>query len=105
MVELTKAQQYATVVIEQLGELGKLRAMISAHSFMTNGDNELQFSFKGSRKAKKAIITLDASDTYTMRLGKLNRKLDWVEAYNESGLYWDMLKPEFEKATGLYLSL
>lgn len=103
-------QEITSIIIRQLGGMGKLRAMVNARNFMIDNNPEegiasLHFQFSGSRKAKKCIITLLADDTYRMTLGKVNRNLEWKEHYNESGLYWDMLIPEFERETELYLSL
>ena len=92
-------------IVKQLGGFGRLRAMVGAHGFVADDDNKaLHFQFKGSRKSKKCIITLDPNDTYTMELGRVF-KGQWKSTYKESGLYWDMLKPVFEQETGLYLSL
>ncbi len=97
--------EVAQTIIDQMGGLGKLRAMVGATNFLAS-DNSVSFQFKGCRKAKKCIVTLLPSDTYQMQLGKLDPKtFDWVELYNEKGLYNDMLKPVFESQTGLYLSL
>lgn len=107
MTTLTKEQrqEVAQIIIQQLGGIGKLSAMVGAHSFMIE-DCGLSFQFKGFRKAKKVIIDLLPTDLYRMRIGKTNMKnLEWNEVYNQDGLYWDMLKPEFERVTGLYLSL
>ncbi len=97
--------EVAQTIIDQMGGLGKLQAMVGATNFLA-GDNSVSFQFKGCRKAKKCKVTLLPTDLYKMEIGKMNpRTFDWVELYNESGLYFDMLKPEFERATGLYLSL
>jgi len=105
MATVTRNQEIAAIIIEQLGGIGKLSAMVGANGFLAI-DNGLQFTFKGWRKANKCIITLDGSDLYTMTMGRLNKKTyDFKEAYNQEGLYWSMLKPEFERTTGLYLSL
>ncbi len=97
--------QIAQTIIDQLGGLGKISAMVGANNFLIE-EAGISFQFKGCRKAKKCIIDLLPSDLYRMRLGKLNRKtLDFDILHEEEGLYWDMLKPEFERATGLDLSL
>lgn len=99
------SQEIANIIIQQMGGYGKLKAMIGASNYLV-ADNGISFQFKGCRKAKKCIVRLLPDDTYEMRIGKMNMKtFDWEELYNQSGLYWDILKPEFERVTGLYLSL
>jgi hypothetical protein len=97
--------QLAQTIINQMGGTGRLSAMIGANNFVTT-ENGVQFSFKGSRKANRCTVTLDASDTYTMKLYKVNaRTFDFSMTAEHEDLYWDMLKPVFERETGLYLSL
>jgi hypothetical protein len=94
----------AKTIIDQMGGTGRLKAMINARDYFYSATH-VQFTFSGNRRANKCIITLDWTDTYTMEIGKMTRKCEWKSIYHQSGLYWDMLKPVFEKATGLYLSL
>ena len=95
----------ANIIIEQMGGAGKLTAMIGA-TYFAGDDTSVQFSFKGCRKANKCRVTLLPNDLYKMELLKVNKRTyDLEYLYQEEGLYWDMLKPEFEKETGLYLSL
>ncbi len=101
MSELT----VANIILQQMGGAGKLKAMVGAKYF-AGTDTSLQFSFKGCRKANKCRVTLLPNDLYRMELLKVNnRTYDIKYLYNEEELYWDMLKPEFEQATGLDLSL
>lgn len=95
----------ANTIIEQMGGAGKLMAMIGAKYFVGD-ETSVQFSFKGCRKANKCRVTLLPNDLYRMEILKVNKRTyDLEYLYKEEGLYWDMLKPEFEKETGLYLSL
>lgn len=102
---MTEDQQIAQTIIQQMGGMGRLVAMIGARDFVAI-DQGLQFGFKGCRKANKCQITLTHDDTYTLALFKFNnRTWDCPEVFRIDGAYWDMLKPVFEQETGLYLSL
>ncbi|MDB4431376.1 hypothetical protein N9137_03230 [Pseudomonadales bacterium] len=96
----------ATTIIQQMGGLGKLQAMIAAR--FAEKDNGVYFVFRGSRKVNYCEITIDGTDLYTMTISKRGTRkgvfYDKV-VYNQSGLFSDILKPEFERVTGLYLSL
>ena len=96
--------------IQQLGGFGKLKAMVGAHTFIKHeAEKALSFKFKGSRKCNYIKITLDASDTYNVEIGRVtNGKVKGFtyKVIDESaGIYCDQLKPLFESITGLYLSL
>lgn len=101
-------QETAETILSQLGGAGKLKAMIAAHDMFYDKDGSLSFKFKGSRKLNYCKVTLNGMDLYNMELGRIAKK-DGIPAYNKKesidDLYWDQLKPVFEKETGLYLSL
>ena len=96
----------ASIILEQLGGAGRLKAMIGAANFVDHGDG-LSFKFKGSRKANYVKVTLRADDTYLLELKTIapppafipSREIDF------EGVYWDMLQDLIERETGLYLSL
>lgn len=95
----------AETIIKQMGGTRILSAMIGARNF-AGDETSIQFSFKGSRKVNKCRIILDASDTYTLELWKINKRtFEMTKVYELDGLYHDMLTPVFEQETGLYLSL
>ena len=95
----------ANTIVQQMGGAGKLRAMIGAHTYV-GSDTGLQFQFKGCRTANKVQITLGGLDLYKMEIFQLRSGgTEAREVYSEDMLYFDMLIPEFEKATGLCLSL
>ena len=84
--------------------INRLSVMIGAKDFGKD-ENSVSFKFKlsGFNYCK---LTLEANDTYTLTL----RKYIWskFKITNEKvieGLYFDMLKNEFEQNTKLYLSL
>lgn len=101
-------EQQASDTITALGGMGKLRAMIGADTFIrgyeADGTPSLSFKFKGCKTANYARIALDPSDTYTLRLFKI-RGYEAKPVYEASNLYAENLRPAFERATGLYLSL
>lgn len=98
-------QQIAETIIQQMGlTQGKIRAMVSGQCLAIQ--NGLQVNFKGSRKANKLQIILMADDTYTVRFFKYNRRtFDCPMVEEWEGMYWDMLKENIERFTGLYWSL
>ncbi len=100
--------QITNTIINQMGGLGRLAAMVGASNFssLTGLDLGVSFHFKGSRKANICQVTLLPSDTYKFELFKFNRRtLDCPVVYELEGVYDDMLKPIFEEQTGLCLSL
>lgn len=90
-------------IVQQLGGSGKLKVMIGAYNFLTNGD-DLSFKFKGSRVANYVKIKLNSLDLYDVEFGKI-RGHNYKIVREVEGLYWDQLKPIFENTTKLYLSL
>lgn len=97
----------AETLIQQLGGMGKLRAMVGASDFVRtsrNGYPALTFRFKGSRSLNVVTITLDPSDTYSLAFGRIV-KYDVKPGPTFSDVYAEQLRPTFERATGLYLSL
>jgi len=99
-----QGKDIATIIIQQLGGYGKLKAMINARN-MAYDDNSLSFRFSGYRKAVFCRITLTSLDLYHMRLFKVDKYGTIKTAFELGGMYNDMLIPVFESATGLRLSL
>ncbi len=91
--------------LEQLGGAGRLCAMIGAHTF-TQSDKTLTFKFKARAKngANCIQVTLDPSDTYTVKFYSL-RGLSMKVKGEFSDVYNDCLRRVIESETGLYLSL
>lgn len=94
--------QVAQQIISQLGGINRLAAMIAINR-IAYSDNSVKFMFKGSRKANLVQITLDASDTYTMKFYRIRGEIKPVNELN--GLFNNQLKSVFENETGLRLSL
>lgn len=98
--------EIAHTIIQQMGGAGRLNAMVGANNFLTI-DQGVQFSFKGSKTANKVVIKLTEMDLYDITFYKINmRNIDksLIPVDLTEGAYEDMLKPIFEKTTGLYLS-
>lgn len=102
---LTKEErvQVADTIIKQMGGYGKLSAMVGAKHFTVN-ESGVGFRFSLCRKANHLKVILNGDDTYTMQFYKMG-KYDFKMVNEVDGVYWEMLKPIFEKYTGLYLSL
>ena len=106
----SEQKQFASTVIKQMGN--HLQSMISAYNMTCGvsqkGDLQFQFRFRGSKTYNYCQVTLNGNDLYTMKIGQIRKKKGLptlVGRYEQDGLYWDMLKPIFEKTTGLYLTL
>jgi len=105
-MDTTMDTTIATEIIRQMGGFGGLRAMIGAYDILA-GDKHVMFRFKASRRANKCRVTLNTGDDlYRMEIFRLtNHGLDCKVVYDEDGLFYDQLQPEFERVTGCYLSL
>lgn len=110
-MKYTKAErlQIANTIVAQMGGAGWLKRMVNARNYLFL-EAGVQFTFSGCSKMNRCIVELLGDDTYRMRLMRVAKKRGSYEIgvntiYDESGLYFDMLKPEFERVTGLYLSL
>jgi hypothetical protein len=93
----------AETILEQLGGTSALLAMVGANGFVGD-EHGVQFAFRGSRKANKVRIILTEDDLYTVEFWRI-RGLDYVQVYEQDGLYADTLRSIFERETGLRLSL
>lgn len=96
-------KEEASIVIEQLGGAGKLKAMLGVKQFIT-GDHGVSFNFKGSRDHNSCSIKLTGSDLYCMKISKysVGNEKNVVE---HNDIFASMLKPVFENTTNLLLSL
>ena len=107
----SEQKQFASTVIKQMGN--HLQSMISAYNMTCGvsqkGNLQFQFKFRGSRSYNYCQVTLNDNDLYTLKIGQIRRyrkgQHPLVVRYEQDGLYSDMLKPIFEKQTGLYLTL
>ena len=96
------SQQIARTIFEQMGGLGRLKAFVGGHTFVSDGDSA-SFKFKGSKVANYMKVTLTPLDTYNVELGKI-----WGQKYTVKkeldNVYFDQLVSIFEDTTKLYLS-
>ena len=95
----------ANTIISQMGGSGRLSAMIGAHSFVGD-ENSVSFRFKArARNGANALhVTLDPSDTYTVKFFSIRgTKTKVVKELDD--VYAEDLKRIFEDETGLRLSL
>jgi len=92
----------ASTILEQLGGMGRLKAMIGAYNFIDIG-NGVSFRMKNPR-ANYVKIKLNSLDLYDLEVGRIRG-----DAYKiiseQKNVYAEDLKPLIEKASGLYLSL
>jgi len=101
-------QEQMNILLKQMGGYGRVRAMTGAYNFSVgkdkDGDPQLGFFFKNRRGPNGVQIALKADDTYTMRFfRRRGYDVHWKDEF--TGVYASQLKPLFEQATGLYLSL
>lgn len=105
----------ADIILQQLGG-NRFLVMTGAKNLISDG-NILRMSLpKNMSGANKLEITLDDTDTYTMRFykytaGRLNKKTwSWTEdkvkeIYTIDDVYCDMLQSIFTEVTGMYTRL
>ncbi len=122
------AKEVAMTILDQMGGVGRLKAMTGAKNFMyfdEKGVKGVSFDFPNrGNKPNHIKITLDeASDTYNIEFGK-KRAISWkrMARMHEEGketsmsdfykvtsthtdIYNDALQDVFEHYTGLYLRL
>ena len=101
-----QTKQIAQTILQQLGGMGRLMAMIGAYHFTVLEEKGLSFKFKGSCKFNYCKILLTPMDTYTVTFQKWNWKacsLQHETTFDD--FYCDNLIPIFEETTGLFLSL
>ncbi len=98
-----------TVASTILAQLGGTRFLVmTGAKNLIAGANQLTFRLPGAGFCKNGIncvrVTLNGTDTYTMEFLKIRgMKVTTVETVE--GLYDDMLRPVFTRATGLVTNL
>src|SRR5476649_1983159 len=106
---MTENQQIAATIISQMGGMSRLVVMTGAKDFVAI-DRGVQFKIgKNEAGVNKVIIKLNG-DLYDVEFGtsSMSRKTfehKWTVRDRTEGAYADMLKPLFERATGMYLSM
>jgi hypothetical protein len=97
-------QANGKVILQQFGG-GRAMAMIGGKDILVDGKT-LQFGFKAKAKngANKVLITLEASDTYTVEFWSVRgMKSRLIKSFDD--VYAESLAELFEGETGLYLRL
>ncbi len=91
------------IILQQLGG-NKFKVMTGSKDFYYDL-NSLQMTLTRNKiGAKRLVITLTGSDTYTMEFWKINKKGMFLLKKLEN-VYCDMLQSIFTEQTGLYTSL
>lgn len=101
----TETSNVAQTILEQLGGR-KFLVMTGAKNLM-GGNNSLQFRLPSNFATdgiNSVVITLDPSDTYTVRFGKI-RGVSYKIIHELQDVYCDMLRDIFESYTSLRTSL
>lgn len=104
-------QQTAKTILDQMGGQNRIAAMTGARNFVMIGgtggkDPGVSFKFPNRLRSKPnhVKITLNGRDLYDIELGRAgSRDYKVKEILND--VFFEDLKPIFERATGLYLSL
>lgn len=98
----------AEIILAQLGGPARLSAMIGARNFVGEASSlTFKFSAPAKNKANCVVITLDESDTYTVRFCRVGRAplFEVAEKGETSMVHAPSLRAVIESATGLRLSL
>jgi hypothetical protein len=91
----------AHTILQQLG--GQRFVALTGAANLVSYPGGLQMSVRGGRKV---FVELYANDTYTVRMGRMNRKtFAFVVLAEETGIYADNLRATFTALTGLDTSL
>jgi|GEM_PF-6814786 len=98
---LTRDQEIAKEILDQLGGRNKLHAMTGAYDFFAI-PRGLVFKIKNP-KANYIKIVLNANDTYDIEIGRIRKGSEYKVVAQGDGYYDDMLVPFIEKSTGMYL--
>ena len=103
--------QVYEMILEQLGGIGKLKAMLGAKDFMysSKDPNFIEFNFKGCDKANHIKIEYnEGKDLYDIAFYKI-KKVNGLAQPEEVKAFTDVftseLKSTFRDYTGLELSL
>lgn len=97
----SRNREIAQTIVNQLGGMNRLVAFTGASNFAAI-NNGVSFRIKNA-KANYIKITLNGSDLYDLEVGRI-RGTTYKVVGKVNDLYYDMLKREIEKLTGMYLS-
>jgi len=95
----------ATIIAEQLGGIGRIRAMLGATVIMDEGDGlKIRWPSRTPSKGNCVIVRLCPSDTYEVTFWSI-RNLDCKVVAQVSDVYAEDLVRVFEGQTGYRLRL
>lgn len=101
---VAKPDTVASVIMDQVGH--RAFVMMGASNYNAEPDH---LTWKVGRNAKKVThitVTLDPSDTYTVRFQRATKRGQHIQLIDEvSMVYVDSLHSVIEAGTGFYLSL
>jgi hypothetical protein len=98
------ANNIGRTIIEQMGGVGKLRAMLGAQITLVPRGVQIRWPSRHRSRGNMVEITLQPNDTYDMEFYNVSRKgKKPVKKYND--VYWEQLIELFEDQTGWYLRL
>jgi len=101
---LQEGTSVANTIVQQMGGMGKLRAMLGAKLIAMSNGLRIIFPNRHRTRGNVCEITLEANDTYTMKFFNASRgQAKLVQKYDD--IYFDQLIPTFEKQTGWYLRM
>lgn len=83
----TEASQIAATTRSQIGVMNLMACGARKFSYSADG----QLTFKVGGRMRSIEITLDASDTYTVRLVRITRNYSRVVVEEHSDVYCDVL--------------
>lgn len=99
-----RAQEIASTILSQMGGMGRIKAMTGAKNFVAHEDGVSFRIGRNSNGVNYVKVTLTPADLYDVEYGAIRGHNYKVKAKSE-GLYNDMLKRDFERNTGMYLTL
>ncbi len=95
--------EIANEIIRQMCGTGRLTAMTGAKNFVAH-DSAVSFRIgRNSKRVNYVKITLTPSDLYTIEYGYI-RGMNYTVRTESTEIYNDMLKADFERETGMYLT-
>lgn len=102
-----KTAGVADTIAEQMGGIGKLKAMLGAHSFSTSG-NDFAFVFPNKKRSKGnsvRVVYNPGTDLYSMEFWNVSLAKGMKKVADYDDLMWEDLIPIFERQTGWSLRL
>lgn len=100
--EMSNRTEIANTIVQQMGGMGRFRAMLNSTPVVLAQGAHLGFRFSRSKAGNYATVRLDADDTYTLTISRVSAR--GVKHIKElQGLFAEDLVRCFERGTGLFL--